>query len=216
MFLALPFQQYYSVCADALLASCEAELLGGGGFDGDVVDVDVHYLGERLFHFGYARIHLGTFGADGGIDVAYGVAFGCYDVDGFAKQYLGVDVLEFVAFLGWEMVADVAHIGCSEDGVADSMDENVSVGMAEQSMCVLQFDATEPEVASFNKFVDIVAEADFYFHLFMIKDLSSSFAQQVADAVHVEGKGETKCPHLFFRSCNIKFVKVLYYQKFDA
>ena len=25
------------------------------------------------------------------------------------------------------------------------------------------------------------------------KDLSSSFAKQVADAVHVEGKGETKC-----------------------
>ena len=60
--------------------------------------------------------------------------------------------------------------------------------MAEQSMCVLQLDAAEPEVAPFNKFMYIVAEADFYFHLLMIKDLSSSFAQQVTDAVHVEGK----------------------------
>ena len=94
----------------------------------------------------------------------------------------------WASFLGWEVVADVAHIGCSEDSVADGMDEDVGVGMAEQSMCVLQLNATEPEVASFNKFVDIVAEADFYFHLLMIKDLSSSFAQQVTDAVHVEGK----------------------------
>lgn len=187
MFLALPFQQYHSVCADSLLASCEAELFGGGGFDGDVIDVDAHDIGEGLLHLGDVWVELGTLCTDGSIDVANGIAFGCYEVDGFAEKYLGIDVLELVTFFRGEVVADVAHVGCTKYGIADGMDENVSVGMAEQSMCVLQFDATEPEVASFNKFVDIVAEADFYFHLFMIKDLSSSFAEQVADAIHVEG-----------------------------
>ena len=105
MFLAVSFQQHNGIGADAFFASCEAELFGGGGFDGDVVDVDVHYLGERLFHFGYAGIHLGTFGTDGGIDVANGIAFGCYEVDGFAEKYLGVDVLELVAFFRREVVA---------------------------------------------------------------------------------------------------------------
>jgi hypothetical protein len=27
------------------------------------------------------------------------------------EQYLGVDVLELVAFFRWEVVADVAHVG---------------------------------------------------------------------------------------------------------
>lgn len=167
MFLAVSFQQYHSVCADSLLASCEAELFGGGGFDGDVIDVDAHYSGERLFHFGYARIHLGTFGTDGGIDVANGIAFGCYEVDSFAEKYLGVDVLELVAFFRREVVADVAHVGCTKYGIADGMDEHIGIGMPEQSVCVLQLNATEPEGASFNKFVDIVAKTDSCFHEFM-------------------------------------------------
>ena len=63
------------------------------------------------------------------------------------------------------MIADVTHISSSKNGVADGMNENVCIGMAEQSVCVLQLDSAEPEVASFNKFVDIVAEANSYLHV---------------------------------------------------
>lgn len=167
MFLRILLQQYHCVCADSFLASCEAELFGGGGFDGDVIDVDAHDIGEGLLHLGDVWVELGTFGADGGIDVANGIAFGCYEVDGFAKQYLGVDVLELVAFFRREVVADVAHVGCTKYGIADGMDEHIGIGMPEQSVCVLQLNATEPEGASFNKFVDIVAKTDSCFHEFM-------------------------------------------------
>ena len=115
MFLRILLQQYHSVCADSFLASCEAELLGGGGFDGDIIDVDAHDIGKGLLHLGNVRVELGTLSADGGIDVAYGVAFGCYDVDGFAKQYLGVDVLALHLYMvGLEHVArGVSHsVGC--------------------------------------------------------------------------------------------------------
>ena len=105
MFLRILLQQYHCVCADSLLASCEAELFGGGGFDGEVLDVDAHDIGESLLHLGDVWVELGTLCADGSIDVANGIAFGCYEVDGFAEKYLGVDVLELVAFFRREVVA---------------------------------------------------------------------------------------------------------------
>lgn len=54
MFLALPFQQYYSVYADSLLASCEAELLGGGGFDGDIIDLAVRVSPFLWYKYRYS------------------------------------------------------------------------------------------------------------------------------------------------------------------
>ena len=63
------------VGGDAFAATCEAESFGGGRFDGYVVDVDLHYLGECGLHSGDVGVDFGCFGTDCDVDVAYEVAF---------------------------------------------------------------------------------------------------------------------------------------------
>lgn len=157
-------QQHHGVGADAFFTAGEAELLGGGGFDGDVIRVYAHDVGKGLLHLGNVGVEFGTLGTDGGIDVANGVASGGDDVEGLAEQNLGVDVLELIAFLGGEVVADVTHVGGAEDGIADGMDEDIGIGVSEQSEGVLYLDAAEPEGTTLDKLVDIVAKTDSYFH----------------------------------------------------
>ncbi len=138
-------------------------MFGGGGFDGDVIKVDAHHLGEGLLHLWDVGIEFGMFSADGAVDVADAVAFGGNDVEGLAQKNLGVDVLKLVALLGWKMITDVAHVGGSKNGVANGMDEHIGIGMAEQTEGVVNLDAAEPEVAVGNQLVNVVAEADSYF-----------------------------------------------------
>ena len=54
MFLRILFQQYHCVCADSLLASCEAELFGGGGFDGDIIDLAVRVSPFLRYKYRYS------------------------------------------------------------------------------------------------------------------------------------------------------------------
>ena len=49
-----------------------------------------------------------------------------------------------------EVVADVAHVGCAQKGVADGMQQHVGIAMAQQSLTMLNLDATHPEVAAFH------------------------------------------------------------------
>ena len=165
LFVSCLFQQHDCVGTDAFFAACEAEVFGGGGLDGDVVKVDVHYLGEGLLHLGNVGIEFGPFGTNRAVDVSDGVAFGGHDVEGAAEENLGVDVFKLVALLGREVVADVAHVGGTEDGVADGMDEDIGIGVAKQSEGVLYLDAAEPQGATFHQLVDIEAKADAGFHL---------------------------------------------------
>lgn len=84
--------EHHGVGADALFSAGEAQSLGGGGLDGDIVLVDAHDMGETCLHRGYMRIDFGPLGADGGVDIAHTVAAAGDKVDGFGKQYLAVYV----------------------------------------------------------------------------------------------------------------------------
>lgn len=115
------------VSADTFFAPYEAEFFSSGGFDGYVIRIDAHDAGECRLHLWDARVYLGSLSAYSGIDVGYGVSLGGYEVYCAAKEYLGVYVFKLVAFCGGEVIADVAHVGCAEQCVADGVDEDICV-----------------------------------------------------------------------------------------
>ena len=66
----------YSIGADALFATSEAETLGGSGFDGYLVGIATDDFCKTCLHGFYMRVYLWTLCADGGIDIAEAVALG--------------------------------------------------------------------------------------------------------------------------------------------
>ena len=133
----------YGVGGDAFFAACEAEALGGGGFDVDGCWRDVHEWGERLLDMVDVWAYLGALGADGGVDVGDGVAVVGEEADDVAEEELAVDAGIGGVGVG-EVAADVAEGCCSEEGVADGVDEDVGVAMSEEAEFVGDEDAAEP------------------------------------------------------------------------
>lgn len=74
------------------------------------------------------------------------------------QEYATIDAEELRGGVG-EMAADVAQGGCTEQGIANGMYENVGVTVAEEPVGVGNGDAAEREGAVGNKAVDIIAKA---------------------------------------------------------
>ena len=148
----------YCIGRYAFFASRESQFLGGGGFYADVVLWDAHNFGQTLFHLGDMWIEFRALGAYGGIDVAYMVALCGNQVDGLAQEYLAVDVFELLACIG-EVVANVAHVGGSQQGIADGVYEYVGIRVTEQTKRVRNLDSTNPQVAVRNQLVNVISHA---------------------------------------------------------
>lgn len=151
------FYQTDGICANAFLSSDETEVLGGGGFDADEIWIYIHHLGEGGLHGWYVGIEFRTLCTDGGIDIAYAVVFGCDKLDGASKEDLAVDVLELGSGVR-KMIANVSHIGCSEQGITNGVDEHVGIAMAKQAKLMINFYAAKPQLTSFDEFMNIITE----------------------------------------------------------
>jgi hypothetical protein len=57
------------------------------------------------------------------------------------------------------VVTYVAHVGGAKKGVADGMDEDIGIRVAQEAECVGNEYTTQPQVAVGNQLVDIVAHA---------------------------------------------------------
>ena len=135
--------EHDGVCAYALLPPGETEFLGGGGLDGDVVRTDAHDLRHTLLHGRDVRVEFGLLGADSGIDVPHPVAFRGNERDHLLQDDFAIHVECVIGVVG-EMITDVAHIGGTEKGIADGMDEHIGIAMTQQSQSMLYLNASEP------------------------------------------------------------------------
>jgi hypothetical protein len=63
------------------------------------------------------------------------------------------------------MIANVPHVGCSQQRIADGMYQHVGITVAQQTLAVFQFDASYPKITIFNQLMNVVAEANSYFHI---------------------------------------------------
>ena len=120
--------QHRGIGADALFTTSEAQVLGGGGLDGDVVLVGVHHLCKALFHGWYMGIDFRALGTDGGIDIAKLVAAALNQVHGAVEYKLAIHVKRLVGCVG-EVEADIAHICGSEKGIADGVNQYIGIAV---------------------------------------------------------------------------------------
>lgn len=140
----------------ALLTAGETEMLGGGGLDAHGIGVDSHQRGQDLLHGRYVGVEPWALGTDRTVDVAHAPSIGGDDCNRLPKEYLAVDPLKFCACVG-EVIADVAHIGGTEEGIANCMDEYVGIAMPQKAMAVGNAYATEPQGTVGDKTMDIEA-----------------------------------------------------------
>lgn len=138
-----PLDENGGISRDALLTAREAELLGGGGLNGDVFLVSADDFGEASLHLGDIGIELGMLGTHRGIEIAKDVTFGGNQFDGLAEQNFAVDIQRLVGCIG-EMITDVAHVGSTEKGVANSMNQHIGIAVAQQTHRMLYLNTAKP------------------------------------------------------------------------
>ena len=126
----MTFDEHCGISRNAFFAAGKAKFLGGCSLNGNVVDVNAHHFCQTCLHLGNMCFQLRTFSTNGGIDVAYRIAFSCNQFDCLAQQNLTVYVVEVVTVVG-EVVTNVAHIGRTQQGIADGMNENIGIAVSE-------------------------------------------------------------------------------------
>ena len=57
------------------------------------------------------------------------------------------------------MVANVSHVGCSKERVANHVDEHIGIRMAHCTFAVGNANASQPKFMGFTQLVDVVAKA---------------------------------------------------------
>lgn len=69
------------------------------------------------------------------------------------------------------MITDITHIGCTQQGIANGVNQHVGITMAEQTQLIIYLDTTQPQVTVLYQLVNIVSKSYTYIHnlLFMIK-----------------------------------------------
>ena len=103
----LLLDQHGGIGTDALLPTGEAQLLGGGGLDGDVVGISTHHFGQDRFHLRDMGIQLGMLRTDRGVDIAQLITRLTNQGHRLTQEDLAVDVLIFAGGI-WEMVTNIS------------------------------------------------------------------------------------------------------------
>ena len=63
-----------------------------------------------------------------------------------------------------KVITDITHVSCSQQCIADGMNEHVGIAMAQESEGMRNEDATQPKVAPRHQLVHIVSHAYTYVH----------------------------------------------------
>ncbi len=144
---------------NALFTTDVTKRFAGGGLDTDGVHRD---LQERC-HGGTHRWDMGhdlrTFQDQRTVHVAYGPPFFIQQPDNPCEQELAIGTLPCRVGIR-EVLADITQGSCTEQGIAHGMQEHIRIGMAQSTGRMGDTNASEPELTTFDKTVDIKAEAD--------------------------------------------------------
>lgn len=159
------FYQRHRIRRDAFFTASEAELLGCGGLDRDIVPISLHHLRKAILHRLNVRIELWLLGTYRAVYIAHLISLRSDELYRLPKQYLGVNAIGFYGSIR-EVVPDIPHIRCPKESVANSMYQHVSITMAQQTVCMLYLYSTQPQVATFYKLVDIISHS-YSYHLFV-------------------------------------------------
>jgi hypothetical protein len=99
------------------------------------------------------------FGEEGGVDIGGHPADFSYQPDTLAQEFLTVGISKAL-IVWWKVLANIAQRGRAEDGVGDSVEEDVGIGVPLESPLVWDFHPTERQSAPLCEAVDVVANPD--------------------------------------------------------
>ena len=153
------FDERNGVSGHALFATDETHTLAGGGFERNGIKIDMEQRGKDGFHRVDVGIDFGALGTNRAIDVAYAVAVRFEQIDRAAEEHFAVSAFIFGGGVG-KVIADVAEIGCTEEGVADGVNEHIGVAVAEESEGVVDVYTADPQLAAGGEGVNIISETD--------------------------------------------------------
>ena len=94
-------------------------------------------------------IHLRTFGTDGRIDIHQPVTFSGNQFDSLFQNHLTIHPISEGCGIR-KVIANIAHVGGSEQGVADGMQQHVGIAVAQQSFTMFDLDTAHPKITAFN------------------------------------------------------------------
>ena len=75
------------------------------------------------------RVHLRTLGTYRGIDIHQTITLRGNQFDGLLEDNLTVHAIGLCRCV-WEMITDITHVRCTEEGIADSMQQHVGIAMS--------------------------------------------------------------------------------------
>lgn len=110
-------------------------MFGGGGFDGDKVDIYPHAFRKGLTHGLNVGGYLGFLGTEDGVYVYNMVTFGDEQLAHVSKKNLAVDTFVLGICVG-KMFSDIAQCGCSQKSIADGMNQYVGITMSYKTLGV--------------------------------------------------------------------------------
>ena len=168
------------VSRDAFLTACEAKLFCGGGLDGNIIHIDAHNFGQTLLHLRDASFQFRTLGTDGGIDVAYSIAFRGNEFHRLAQKDFAVYAVVLLTVIR-EMKTDVTHSSSPKQGIADGMNQHIGIAMPKQSQWVLEAYTTKPQLASLYKLMDIITKTNTNFQNEELRVKNEEFATALSE-----------------------------------
>ena len=71
------------------------------------------------------------------------IALGGNQLDGLLQDHLAVHAVGKSGGIG-EMIADVAHIGGTQQGIADGVQQHIGITMTQQALTMFDLDAAHP------------------------------------------------------------------------
>lgn len=143
---------------DAFATACEAEPFGGGGLDTDAAYVESEVVRHILSHPGYMRQHFRSLGHDGDVDVMRSKAGPAENRHYLAQKHPRVGPFPLRICVG-EVCADIAEGGGAEECVAQGVECDVGITVAEKAFLVWNVYAADNAAATFDKAMHIEAIA---------------------------------------------------------
>ena len=143
--------------------SNESEAFCSSGFDGDIVFVRTNNLREAFLHSRDMRVDLRGFSTYCTVAVAKLISVAAHQLHSLSEQNLRVYALELITLNRREMEADVAHVGSSQNRIAQGVNQHVCIAMPFQTKALLpafrkQY-APEPQVALGGTCMYVVSES---------------------------------------------------------
>ena len=105
----------------------------------------------------------GTFRANSRIDIPDTVSFGRNQFYRLLQKNLAVDILVLSGSIR-KMITDIAHIGGPQQGIANRMQQYVSIRMSQQPFGMFQTDTAQPQFTTFDQLMYVEAKTYSYFH----------------------------------------------------